>query len=41
MMNLSLVVLWAFILPYPHFWSMASCQSTVWIGIITLCETVY
>lgn len=40
-MNLLLVVLWVFALPYPYFPPMASCLSTAWICIIIMCKTLY
>lgn len=40
-MNLLLVVLWAFALPYPRFRPMASCLSTVWSCIIIVCKMLY
>ncbi|XP_072587457.1 piezo-type mechanosensitive ion channel component 1 isoform X4 [Vulpes vulpes] len=40
-MNLLLVVLWAFALPYPRFRPMASCLSTVWTCIIIVCKMLY
>ncbi|XP_069871871.1 piezo-type mechanosensitive ion channel component 1-like [Dipodomys merriami] len=40
-MNLLLVVLWAFATPYPRFRPMASCLSTVWTCIIIVCKMLY
>lgn len=40
-MNLLLLVLWAFALPYPRFRPMASCLSTVWTCIIIVCKMLY
>ncbi|XP_060041014.1 piezo-type mechanosensitive ion channel component 1 isoform X2 [Erinaceus europaeus] len=40
-MNLLLVVLWAFATPYPRFRHMASCLSTVWTCIIIVCKMLY
>ncbi|KAM5263725.1 piezo-type mechanosensitive ion channel component 1 [Ctenodactylus gundi] len=40
-MNLLLVVLWAFALPYPRFRPMASCLSTVWTCIVIVCKMLY
>uniref|UniRef100_H0XWC8 Piezo type mechanosensitive ion channel component 1 (Er blood group) n=1 Tax=Otolemur garnettii TaxID=30611 RepID=H0XWC8_OTOGA len=40
-MNLLLVALWAFALPYPHFRPMASCLSTVWTCVIIVCKMLY
>ncbi|KAJ8417804.1 hypothetical protein AAFF_G00226470 [Aldrovandia affinis] len=40
-MNLVLVVLWAFAMPYPRFRHMASCLSTVWVCIIIVCKMLY
>ncbi|XP_017369387.1 piezo-type mechanosensitive ion channel component 1 isoform X5 [Cebus imitator] len=40
-MNLLLVVLWAFALPYPRFRPMASCLSTVWTCVIIVCKMLY
>lgn len=40
-MNLLLVVLWAFALPYTRFRPMASCLSTVWTCIIIVCKMLY
>ncbi|XP_019510042.1 PREDICTED: piezo-type mechanosensitive ion channel component 1 isoform X1 [Hipposideros armiger] len=40
-MNLLLVVLWAFALPYPRFRPMASCLSTIWTCIIIVCKMLY
>nr|XP_012592580.2 piezo-type mechanosensitive ion channel component 1 isoform X1 [Microcebus murinus]XP_020138354.1 piezo-type mechanosensitive ion channel component 1 isoform X1 [Microcebus murinus] len=40
-MNLLLVALWAFALPYPRFRPMASCLSTVWTCIIIVCKMLY
>ncbi|XP_064437032.1 piezo-type mechanosensitive ion channel component 1 isoform X1 [Mirounga angustirostris] len=40
-LNLLLVVLWAFALPYPRFRPMASCLSTVWTCIIIVCKMLY
>ncbi|KAF6078985.1 piezo type mechanosensitive ion channel component 1 [Phyllostomus discolor] len=41
LMNLLLVVLWAFALPYSRFRPMASCLSTVWTCIIIVCKMLY
>ncbi|XP_044111495.1 piezo-type mechanosensitive ion channel component 1 isoform X3 [Neovison vison] len=40
-MNLLLVVLWAFALPYPRFRPMASCLCTVWTCVIIVCKMLY
>ncbi|XP_008564099.1 PREDICTED: piezo-type mechanosensitive ion channel component 1 [Galeopterus variegatus] len=40
-MNLLLVALWAFALPYPRFRPMTSCLSTVWTCIIIVCKMLY
>lgn len=40
-MNLLLMVLWAFALPYSRFRPMASCLSTVWTCIIIVCKMLY
>ncbi|KAH0619690.1 hypothetical protein JD844_000601 [Phrynosoma platyrhinos] len=40
-MNLLLVVLWAFAIPYSRFCHMASCLSTVWVCIIIVCKMLY
>ncbi|XP_067327164.1 piezo-type mechanosensitive ion channel component 1 isoform X1 [Anolis sagrei] len=40
-MNLLLVVLWAFAIPYSSFCHMASCLSTVWVCIIIVCKMLY
>ncbi|KAG9352492.1 hypothetical protein JZ751_020906 [Albula glossodonta] len=40
-MNLVLVVLWAFAMPYSRFRPMASCLSTVWVCIIIVCKMLY
>ncbi|XP_021563085.1 piezo-type mechanosensitive ion channel component 1 [Carlito syrichta] len=40
-LNLLLVVLWAFALPYPRFRPMASCLSTVWTCVIIVCRMLY
>ncbi|KAK2085695.1 Piezo-type mechanosensitive ion channel component 1 [Saguinus oedipus] len=40
-MNLLLVVLWAFALPYPRFRPMASCLSTVWTCVVIVCKMLY
>ncbi|XP_023646511.2 piezo-type mechanosensitive ion channel component 1 isoform X1 [Paramormyrops kingsleyae] len=40
-MNLVLVVLWAFAMPYSRFRHMASCLSTVWVCIIIVCKMLY
>uniref|UniRef100_A0AAY4DS02 Piezo-type mechanosensitive ion channel component n=1 Tax=Denticeps clupeoides TaxID=299321 RepID=A0AAY4DS02_9TELE len=41
MMNLVLVALWAFAMPYRRFRAMASCLSTVWVCIIIVCKMLY
>ncbi|XP_036780134.2 piezo-type mechanosensitive ion channel component 1 isoform X4 [Manis pentadactyla] len=40
-MNLLLLALWAFALPYPRFRPMASCLSTVWTCIVIVCKMLY
>lgn len=40
-MNLLLVVLWAFALPYSSFRPMASCLATVWTCIVIVCKMLY
>ncbi|XP_028812106.1 piezo-type mechanosensitive ion channel component 1 isoform X2 [Denticeps clupeoides] len=40
-MNLVLVALWAFAMPYRRFRAMASCLSTVWVCIIIVCKMLY
>ncbi|KAJ8400462.1 hypothetical protein AAFF_G00395860 [Aldrovandia affinis] len=40
-MNLVLVVLWTFSMPYPRFRHMASCLSTIWVCIIIVCKMLY
>ncbi|KAL4613578.1 piezo-type mechanosensitive ion channel component 1 isoform X1 [Arapaima gigas] len=40
-MNLVLVVLWTFAMPYSRFRHMASCLSTVWVCIIIVCKMLY
>ncbi|XP_030621028.1 piezo-type mechanosensitive ion channel component 1 [Chanos chanos] len=40
-MNLVLVVLWAFAMPYGRFRHMASCLSTVWVCVIIVCKMLY
>ncbi|XP_013921090.1 PREDICTED: piezo-type mechanosensitive ion channel component 1-like, partial [Thamnophis sirtalis] len=40
-MNLLLVVLWAFAVPYSRFRHMASCLSTIWACIIVVCKMLY
>ncbi|XP_071237733.1 piezo-type mechanosensitive ion channel component 1-like isoform X1 [Salvelinus alpinus] len=40
-MNLVLVVLWAFAMPYSRFRHMACCLSTVWVCIIIVCKMLY
>ncbi|XP_046898435.1 piezo-type mechanosensitive ion channel component 1 isoform X1 [Hypomesus transpacificus] len=40
-MNLVLVVFWAFAMPYDRFRHMASCLSTVWVCIIIVCKMLY
>ncbi|KAK2489354.1 hypothetical protein MC885_003235 [Smutsia gigantea] len=40
-LNLLLLGLWAFALPYPRFRPMASCLSTVWTCIIIVCKMLY
>jgi hypothetical protein len=40
-MNLVLVVLWAFAMPYTRFRHMACCLSTVWVCIIIVCKMLY
>uniref|UniRef100_A0A4W5K9L7 Piezo type mechanosensitive ion channel component 1 (Er blood group) n=1 Tax=Hucho hucho TaxID=62062 RepID=A0A4W5K9L7_9TELE len=40
-MNLVLVVLWAFAMPYTCFRHMACCLSTVWVCIIIVCKMLY
>ncbi|TSK20074.1 Piezo-type mechanosensitive ion channel component 1 [Bagarius yarrelli] len=41
MMNLVLVVLWSFAMPFACFRPMASCLSTVWICVIIVCKMLY
>lgn len=40
-MNLLLVVLWTFALPYSSFRPMASCLATVWTCIVIVCKMLY
>ncbi|XP_062404521.1 piezo-type mechanosensitive ion channel component 1 isoform X1 [Sardina pilchardus] len=40
-MNLVLVVLWCFAMPYARFRHMASCLSTVWVCVIIVCKMLY
>lgn len=40
-MNLLLVVLWAFALPYARFRPMASSLSTVWTCTVIVCKMLY
>ncbi|XP_039546699.1 piezo-type mechanosensitive ion channel component 1 isoform X1 [Pimephales promelas] len=40
-MNLVLVVLWSFAVPYGRFRPMASCISTVWVCVIIVCKMLY
>uniref|UniRef100_A0A3B4CVA5 Piezo-type mechanosensitive ion channel component n=1 Tax=Pygocentrus nattereri TaxID=42514 RepID=A0A3B4CVA5_PYGNA len=40
-MNLVLVVLWSFAMPYARFRPMASCLSTVWVCVIIVCKMLY
>ncbi|XP_062845952.1 piezo-type mechanosensitive ion channel component 1 isoform X2 [Trichomycterus rosablanca] len=40
-MNLVLVVLWSFAMPFGRFRPMASCLSTVWICVIIVCKMLY
>uniref|UniRef100_A0A8C9WSH8 Piezo type mechanosensitive ion channel component 1 (Er blood group) n=1 Tax=Scleropages formosus TaxID=113540 RepID=A0A8C9WSH8_SCLFO len=40
-MNLVLVVLWTFAMPYSRFRHMASCLSTIWVCIIIVCKMLY
>ncbi|XP_035252701.1 piezo-type mechanosensitive ion channel component 1-like isoform X1 [Anguilla anguilla] len=40
-MNLVLVVLWSFSLPYSRFRHMTSCLSTIWVCIIIVCKMLY
>uniref|UniRef100_A0A8C5S4K7 Piezo type mechanosensitive ion channel component 1 (Er blood group) n=1 Tax=Laticauda laticaudata TaxID=8630 RepID=A0A8C5S4K7_LATLA len=40
-MNLLLVVLWSFAVPYSRFCHMASCLSTIWACIIIVCKMLY
>ncbi|XP_051948231.1 piezo-type mechanosensitive ion channel component 1-like isoform X1 [Xyrauchen texanus] len=40
-MNLVLVVLWSFAMPYGRFRPMASCLSTVWVCVIIVCKMLY
>ncbi|KAG7473579.1 hypothetical protein MATL_G00097390 [Megalops atlanticus] len=40
-MNLVLVVMWAFSMPYSRFRHMASCLSTIWVCIIIVCKMLY
>ncbi|XP_014030980.1 piezo-type mechanosensitive ion channel component 1 [Salmo salar] len=40
-MNLVLVVLWAFAMPYTRFRHMACCLSTIWVCIIIVCKMLY
>ncbi|KAM4833463.1 LOW QUALITY PROTEIN: piezo-type mechanosensitive ion channel component 1 [Thomomys bottae] len=40
-MNLLLLALWAFAVPYPRFRPMASCLSTVWTCVIIVCKMLY
>ncbi|XP_076830673.1 piezo-type mechanosensitive ion channel component 1 [Brachyhypopomus gauderio] len=40
-MNLVLVVLWSFAMPYPRFRPMASCLSTVWVCVLIVCKMLY
>uniref|UniRef100_A0A672MF03 Piezo type mechanosensitive ion channel component 1 (Er blood group) n=1 Tax=Sinocyclocheilus grahami TaxID=75366 RepID=A0A672MF03_SINGR len=40
-MNLVLVVLWSFAMPYGRFRAMASCLSTIWVCVIIVCKMLY
>ncbi|XP_051565072.1 piezo-type mechanosensitive ion channel component 1 isoform X1 [Myxocyprinus asiaticus] len=40
-MNLVLVVLWSFAMPYARFRPMASCLSTIWVCVIIVCKMLY
>nr|XP_015223476.1 PREDICTED: piezo-type mechanosensitive ion channel component 1 isoform X1 [Lepisosteus oculatus] len=40
-MNLVLVLLWSFAMPYSRFRHMASCLSTIWVCIIIVCKMLY
>ncbi|XP_031425137.1 piezo-type mechanosensitive ion channel component 1 isoform X2 [Clupea harengus] len=40
-MNLVLVVLWSFAMPYARFRHMASCLSTAWVCVIIVCKMLY
>ncbi|XP_067308143.1 LOW QUALITY PROTEIN: piezo-type mechanosensitive ion channel component 1 [Pseudorasbora parva] len=40
-MNLVLVVLWTFAMPYGRFRAMASCLSTIWVCVIIVCKMLY
>lgn len=40
-MNLVLVVLWSFAMPFVRFRAMASCLSTVWVCVIIVCKMLY
>ncbi|KAF5895558.1 piezo-type mechanosensitive ion channel component 1 [Clarias magur] len=40
-MNLVLVVLWSFAMPFARFRPMASCVSTVWVCVIIVCKMLY
>ncbi|XP_017313986.1 piezo-type mechanosensitive ion channel component 1 [Ictalurus punctatus] len=40
-MNLVLVVLWSFALPFTRFRPMASCLSTIWVCVIIVCKMLY
>ncbi|KAK7169702.1 hypothetical protein R3I94_000061 [Phoxinus phoxinus] len=40
-MNLVLVVLWSFAIPYGRFRAMASCISTIWVCVIIVCKMLY
>ncbi|XP_046696500.1 piezo-type mechanosensitive ion channel component 1 isoform X2 [Silurus meridionalis] len=40
-MNLVLVVLWSFAMPFTRFRPMASCLSTVWVCVIIVCKMLY
>ncbi|MCJ8747419.1 hypothetical protein PDJAM_G00153320 [Pangasius djambal] len=40
-MNLVLVVLWSFAMPFARFRPMASCLSTIWVCVIIVCKMLY
>uniref|UniRef100_A0A8C1UXV8 Piezo-type mechanosensitive ion channel component 1-like n=1 Tax=Cyprinus carpio TaxID=7962 RepID=A0A8C1UXV8_CYPCA len=40
-MNLVLVLLWSFAMPYGRFRAMASCLSTIWVCVIIVCKMLY